>query len=147
MTFIACLLHVCLTYAVVVYGSSFSAAAAVTATSSSSSSLHPKHPVEDIKSWQLHLERTKQTPAAAAGSVSGGFLHRKLQATVSTDESENDAEDNTPYTIVHKKPKKHIPFPGGDTSHGIMIDAGSVRYVGFSRIDMGKKSNNKKRLD
>jgi len=52
----------------------------------------------------------------------------KLVRRILQEPSEGDSAgdvDYTPYTIKHKKPKKHIPFAGGDTTHGMMIDAGS----------------------
>jgi len=63
---------------------------------------HRKHPLEDDKSWDLHQGRSLKVV-----------------------QKKKETEDDTPYIIVHKKPKKHIPFAGGDTTHGMMIDAGS----------------------
>ncbi|CAB9521856.1 Ectonucleoside triphosphate diphosphohydrolase [Seminavis robusta] len=60
-----------------------------------------RHPLEESISWELHVRR-----------LEGG-------------EEEPEDEEDTPYTIKHKKPKNHIPFAGGDTTHGMMIDAGS----------------------
>jgi hypothetical protein len=62
-----------------------------------------KHPAENIKSFRLHEERH----------------HRKLSTYVTVKEG----DENTPYTIKHKQLKNHIPFAGGDTTHGMMIDA------------------------
>ena len=42
---------------------------------------------------------------------------------------EDDDDFELPFTITHKPYKQHIPYAGGDTTHGIMIDAGSVRTV------------------
>ena len=62
-----------------------------------------KHPAENKKSFKLHRERH----------------HRKLATYVTVQEGDEDA----PYTVKHKQLKKHIPFAGGDTTHGMMIDA------------------------
>jgi hypothetical protein len=94
--------------------------------------IHQKHPLEDLESWRLHVARLEgREPSTQAG---GRRRHRRLVAE--GDESAVDAAaggesgtagDDTPYTVMHKKPKTHIPYAGGDTTHGIMIDAGSVR--------------------
>lgn len=74
--------------------------AAALAVAADASHMHPdRHPLEEASSWASHMQR------------------RRLQ--------EAGEEEDTPYTIKHKKPKKHIPFAGGDTTHGMMIDAGS----------------------
>lgn len=65
-----------------------------------------RHPLEDVKSWDLHGRRTLLEDNPIPG--------------------DGEDEEDTPYTIKHKKPKKHIPFAGGETTHGMMIDAGSV---------------------
>ena len=59
---------------------------------------------------------------------SGGGTTTILNNPTSSDSSDNNNGDgNTlPFQIRHMKNKKHIPFAGGDTTHGIMIDAGSV---------------------
>jgi hypothetical protein len=48
------------------------------------------------------------------------------------DNDDNDDDDDVwtlPFKVKHKRSKDHIPFAGGDTTHGIMIDAGSVSIV------------------
>jgi hypothetical protein len=85
-----------------------------------------KHPLEDTKSWQLHLNRLE-------GNESEEDQQRRHLSSHDDDSTEAGGgsgggnDDDTPYTIQHKKPKKNIPFPGGETTHGMMIDAGSVR--------------------
>jgi hypothetical protein len=81
-----------------------------------------KHPLEDHESWDLHVSR--QLIAVGEATIEGDINLRRLVET--TDASPPKDEADTPYTIKHKKPKKHIPFAGGDTTHGMMIDAGSV---------------------
>jgi len=41
------------------------------------------------------------------------------------DDDDDDDRYELPFEIRHKHPHKHVPFAGGDTTHGIMIDAGS----------------------
>jgi hypothetical protein len=90
-----------------------------------------KHPLEDTKSWQLHLDRLE-------GNESEEDQRRRQNQRRRLSSQDDDStgadggggsgnDDDTPYTIQHKKPKKNIPFPGGETTHGMMIDAGSVR--------------------
>jgi hypothetical protein len=74
------------------------------------------HPLEDATSWNLHVQRRQ---LKSSGDDDDGY-----NESAYGDYSDNSSED-TPYTIEHKKPKKHIPFAGGDTTHGMMIDAGS----------------------
>jgi hypothetical protein len=98
------------------------------------SSLSLKHPLEDHESWDLHVSR--QLIAVGEATIEGDInLRRLVETTDAPDDAsppkdeayyENAANPETPYTIKHKKPKKHIPFAGGDTTHGMMIDAGSV---------------------
>jgi len=73
-----------------------------------------KHPLEDRKSWDLHVERSLT-----------GDVRRMLSDPTLPIKDDVMGLDAVPYTIKHKKPKKHIPFAGGDTIHGMMIDAGS----------------------
>ena len=107
-----------------------------------------KHPLEDHQSWELHLNRQQSSSlelrrrrrrrrqlqlqqegqeidnAVATMTGSGGTI---LNNPTSSDSSDNNGDGNTlPFQIRHMKNKKHIPFAGGDTTHGIMIDAGSV---------------------
>jgi hypothetical protein len=72
-----------------------------------------RHPLEDITSWELHQQRTQQHQQPSE--------HRRQLAEYVTVTDDEDAD--TPYIIKHKKPKSHIPFAGGDTTHGMMIDA------------------------
>lgn len=110
----------------------------VTATGSS---ISQKHPLEDTKSWELHIERRSagEEPFDRSGSWRRRLEYASIAAESSSkpkdddDESENDDDDedddgsfDLPFTVKHKKQKKHIPLPGGDTTHGMMIDAGSV---------------------
>ena len=95
------------------------------------SSLSLKHPLEDHQSWDLHVSR--QLIAVGEASIEGDINLRRLveettDASPPKDEASSQNAENSamPYTIKHKKPKKHIPFAGGDTTHGMMIDAGSV---------------------
>ena len=97
-------------------------------------SANDKHPLEDRKSWDLHVTR-QLAPEAEDGDagrddiIGNANARRFLQAVAEDSPPEDEAPENTvplPYSIKHKKPKKHIPFAGGDTTHGIMIDAGSV---------------------
>jgi len=94
------------------------------------SSLSLKHPLEDHQSWDLHVSR--QLIAVGEATIEGDINLRRLveettDASPPKDEAsaENAENSDMPYTIKHKKPKKHIPFAGGDTTHGMMIDAGS----------------------
>lgn len=75
-----------------------------------------QHPLEDAKSWDLHVRRVLQ-----AATDDGG--NKEVQE-----------DEETPYTIIHKKRKKHVPFAGGDTTHGMMIDAGSVSKYMYSML-------------
>ncbi len=94
-----------------------------------------KHPLEDSTSWKLHherlwakegsdpLESSRRTLQTAALTARGStpeikVIHRKKE--------HEDEPWELPFEITHKKQKKHVPFAGGDTTHGIMIDAGSV---------------------
>ncbi len=106
-----------------------------------------KHPLEDSKSWDLHIERQSgvEEPSDLSGSWRRRLESAVLTATGTTttskandddddgdgdgDGDDDDGDDDSwqlPFTVKHKKSKKHIPFAGGDTTHGIMIDAGSV---------------------
>lgn len=94
------------------------------------SSLSLKHPLEDHQSWDLHVSR--QLIAVGEATIEGDINLRRLveettDASPPKDEAsaENAENSDMPYTIKHKKPKKHIPFAGGDKTHGMMIDAGS----------------------
>jgi len=110
---------------------------------------HEMHPLEDPTSWDLHMGRRKaqqqqQQANTSSSSPPRRFLQKATAATASisasastvgitfdADDRENDDDDNDdhawklPFKVEHKKPKNHIPFAGGDTTHGIMIDAGS----------------------
>ena len=86
-----------------------------------------KHPLEDVKSWKLHVERRNQhklqeeDQSQQKDDNADGRRRRNLATKyvkVVTDEK-------TPYTVLHKQIKPHLPFAGGDTTHGMMIDAGS----------------------
>lgn len=125
---------------VVLMGPSLSASASVlnvadSTTSSFSSVLgSQKHPLEDSTSWALHLER--QSPEGPVEFNPQGSPKRRLQtaavAVAATDvatEKNSEPEDNgpeLPFEVNHKNKHKHVPYAGGDTTHGIMIDAGSV---------------------
>ena len=112
------------------------------------------HPLEDPRSWELHLDRqASATPAAATTStgslwesataalsgkwvvVSKGRKHPKKKKKHHCNDDDDGVDDcekedeewERPFDIQHKKlKKKKIPLPGGDTTHGILIDAGSV---------------------
>jgi hypothetical protein len=77
-----------------------------------------RHPLEDISSWELHRQRTLQQQQKQQKMFQH---HRQLASYVTV--SDDDEDEDTPYIIKHKKLKNHIPFAGGDTTHGIMIDA------------------------
>lgn len=106
-----------------------------------------KHPLEDSTSWKFHQERI----SAKELSDSPESSRRNLQTAAlavrgSTPEikvihQKNEHEDEPwelPFEITHKKQKKHVPFAGGDTTHGIMIDAGSVSVVAFRSVRQRK---------
>jgi Golgi nucleoside diphosphatase len=80
-----------------------------------------KHPLEDKKSWNHHVSR--QLKLVAGSDTISEVDHDDSAAA--TPPAPTPDDDLTPYTIKHKKPKQHIPFAGGDTTHGMMIDAGS----------------------
>ena len=97
-----------------------------------------KHPLEDSTSWKLHRERLSSIELHDPP----GLARRSLQTTALTVHGatpeikviheKNELEDEQwelPFEITHKKQKKHVPFAGGDTTHGIMIDAGSVSVL------------------
>mmetsp|Transcript_10997 Transcript_10997/g.22199 ORF Transcript_10997/g.22199 Transcript_10997/m.22199 type:complete len:760 (-) Transcript_10997:253-2532(-) len=132
-----------------------------------------KHPLEDHRSWNLHLERhfgggsvepntdapaetTNRRPSRRRmARAENKFVEIKENETITVPDLEDDAADDDdddnseeddnvneeddndddvnkddddfelPFTITHKPYKKHIPYAGGDTTHGIMIDAGS----------------------
>ena len=137
---------------------SAAAAAATSSVSSSSSSSIPsndKHPLEDRKSWDLHVGRQLSSASAPLSSASASasalssaeditadtkhprrkalqtFVDAAADVVVSGDgyEDVSDYGDNSrPYRFRHKKQKKHVLFAGGETTHGIMIDAGSVSF-------------------
>ena len=96
-----------------------------------------KHPLEESKSWELHLKRQGQ----AYNGPSSNNGHRKLSGAQwygNEDEAPNgDDKDKfeMPFEVKHKNQKKHIPFAGGDTTHGMMIDAGSVSIIINSNCD------------
>lgn len=123
-----------------------------TTASIQSPGTHQMHPLEDPTSWDLHMGRRKaqQQADTSSNSPPRRFLQKATAATASisasastvgitfdADDRENDDDDNDnddhawklPFKVEHKKPKNHIPFAGGDTTHGIMIDAGSVSIV------------------
>ena len=102
-----------------VYGSSIS----LTSPTHSYVKAQNKHPLEARKSWELHLELERSLANNNSMRKKGETTERKLSNSSLLDDLM--AEDDTPYEIKHKKPKKHIPFAGGDTVHGMMIDAGS----------------------
>jgi hypothetical protein len=76
-----------------------------------------RHPLEDISSWELYRQRTLQQQQKQQKTIQH---HRQLASYVTVSD---DEDEDTPYTIKHKKLKRHIPFAGGDTTHGLMIDA------------------------
>lgn len=88
-----------------------------------------KHPMEDIRSWRLHLERRTEQQAFQSSMQSNS--RRRLATYVKVEQvdgdvdGDGDGDGRTPYTVLHKKLKPHLPFAGGDTTHGMMIDAGS----------------------
>jgi Golgi nucleoside diphosphatase len=131
------------------------ALSAIGSVESSSATLKYKHPLEERKSWDLHVSRQEQKRKLAADGTIASTARRFLQGSPMSDiDPKADAKadvnpefpnyeeitqeyaeqlsnfdsgeaDYTPYSIKHKKPKAHIPFAGGDTGHGMMIDAGS----------------------
>ena len=80
-----------------------------------------KHPMEDKQSWNLELDRRSHDSQGEAEEEEQPIRTRKLGKYVKVVEDDGDL----PYQIMHKQLKDHIPFPGGDTMHGMMIDAGS----------------------
>lgn len=73
-----------------------------------------KHHLEEKKSWDNHRRRLEFK------SIEDGIEDVSDYEVANANDTEH-----TPYTIKHKKPKKHIPFADGSTQHGLMIDAGS----------------------
>ena len=90
----------------------YGAPAALASTFSAISS-QEKHPLEAHKSWDLHLGRTFTKTNPMESKVEN--MERKLSGL---DDVMAQDQDDVPYEIVRKKPKKHIPFAGGDTMHG-----------------------------
>mmetsp|Transcript_18648 Transcript_18648/g.42598 ORF Transcript_18648/g.42598 Transcript_18648/m.42598 type:complete len:192 (-) Transcript_18648:32-607(-) len=117
-----------------------------------------KHHLEDTTSWELHLDRHSVEAAEASErtGTDGRFLQTAVAslsglATTTTtttttnakrsskgfhnevDEDEDGVDDDKhrvlPFEVRHKPLKSHIPIAGGDTTHGMMIDAGSVSSV------------------
>ena len=93
-----------------------------------------KHPLEDTKSWDLHVSRQLIVGDTTAGQDDVGSdinLRRQLETTETdgppTAVGAAPTGNKTLFTVKHIVPKNHIPFAGGDTTHGMMIDAGSVR--------------------
>jgi hypothetical protein len=96
-----------------------------------------KHPLEDVKSWKMQLERQHNKASSEArhvddeGKEGGDDVdddddpRRRTRTRRLATYVEVEGDETTPYTVLHKKLKKHLPFAGGDTTHGIMIDAGS----------------------
>ena len=84
-----------------------------------------KHALEDKTSWDLF----KRRQGLKTDGISVDGPHRQLKKqkndTAPAIDHDKPTDEDTPYTIQHKKPKKHIPYAGGDTTHGLMIDAGS----------------------
>jgi hypothetical protein len=82
-----------------------------------------RHPLEDVKSWELHQQRqqrqTQQQKEDVVTAAAMSLQNRRLSYETVQEANGDDA----PYTIKHKKLKDHIPFAGGDTDHGFMIDA------------------------
>ena len=94
-----------------------------------------KHPLENKKSWELELERRRsRSNNNKEATASSQGQRRKLSSYVVV---EDQADEDAPYTILHKKLKRHIPFPGGDTAHGMMIDAGSQGKKLFKKKKRG----------
>eukprot|EP00536_Pseudo-nitzschia_multiseries_P002756 jgi/Psemu1/317971/estExt_fgenesh1_pm.C_380011 len=86
-----------------------------------------KHPSEDLKSWDLHVKR-QQTDEQPENIIASTNAERILRVDVdrpSTDEGAASKTNQVPYSIKREKYAKNVPFAGGDTTHGIMIDAGS----------------------
>mmetsp|Transcript_32082 Transcript_32082/g.78140 ORF Transcript_32082/g.78140 Transcript_32082/m.78140 type:complete len:732 (+) Transcript_32082:86-2281(+) len=93
-----------------------------------------KHPLEDAKSWKLHAERRNKQK-----KLQDEEQRQKKQSRFSLFSRDNEddgrrrlatyvkvaTDERTPYTVLHKQLKPHLPFAGGDTTHGMMIDAGS----------------------
>jgi len=89
-----------------------------------------KHPLENRKSWNFHVKRHQADSydKQREGIIASANVWRFLEAVSdSPPEDERNASEtqSLPYSIKRKKPKNHIPFAGGDTTHGMMIDAGS----------------------
>jgi hypothetical protein len=85
-------------------------------------------PLEDITSWELNRQRQRQRQQQQQ-QQQPGHSGRQLASYVTV---ENDDDEDTPYVIKHKKLKSHIPYAGGDTTHGMMIDAYvSTRQLSF----------------
>ncbi|KAG7361681.1 GDA1/CD39 nucleoside phosphatase family protein [Nitzschia inconspicua] len=83
---------------------------------------HQRHPLEDLKSWELFRQRSQQEKQEQLVRSIHDATHRHLASYVTVQE---ETEEGVSYTIQHKKIKRHIPYAGGDTTHGMMIDAGS----------------------
>lgn len=102
-----------------------------------------KHPLEDTKSWDLHVSRQLVIGDATAGKDDvGGDISLKRQLETTDDNgpttgvgAASAGNKTVLFAVKHIVPKNHIPFAGGDTTHGMMIDAGSVRpYVQLSYL-------------
>ena len=130
-------------------GTSPSVSASIGNTNSVTSPISPifqKHPLEDSTSWKLHRKRLSSKvlhdpPESAHRSLQTAALTvHGATPEIKVIHEKNEREDEPwelPFEITHKKQKKHVPFAGGDTTHGIMIDAGSVSVLRpFSPRDM-----------
>jgi len=92
-----------------------------------------KHPLEDTKSWDLHVSRQLVIGDATAGKDDvGGDISLKRQLETTDDNgpttgvgAASAGNKTVLFAVKHIVPKNHIPFAGGDTTHGMMIDAGS----------------------
>lgn len=95
----------------------------------SSRNHNEKHPLEDRKSWDLHIARQlgEKEPIVNPNATVRRFLGTNAADT--NPPQDESSSEILPYSVKHKIPKKHIPFAGGDTTHGMMIDAGSVSMV------------------
>ena len=100
-----------------------------------------KHPLEDVKSWKLHVERRNRNQQKLQEEEEERQQKKQQLSSIFSREEEEEEDDDdrrrlatyvkvvtdekTPYTVLHKQIKPHLPFAGGDTTHGMMIDAGS----------------------
>lgn len=82
-----------------------------------------RHPLEDVKSWELHQQRRRQQKQQQKVDVLTAATMSLQNRQLAYETVQEATGDDAPYTIKRKKRKKHIPFAGGDTGHGFMIDA------------------------